>query len=92
MLVDTLVGAMLAAGGWFAKTMHTDLQQTKVDLALHKERVAAAFITKDDYREDIRELKQDIKDVLSTLSQHVMQEDADRHRLIEALGRLGALK
>jgi hypothetical protein len=92
MMVDTLVGAVMAVGGWFAKTMHTEIQQTKVDLALHKERVAASFITKDDYREDIRELKQDIKDVLATLSTHVMQEDADRHRLIEALGRLGALK
>ena len=44
--------------GWFARELWTAVKDLKADLAKLREELPKTYVVKDDYREDIRELKE----------------------------------
>lgn len=53
--------AFSAAGlilGWFLRELWTAVKELKADLAKLREELPKEYISKDDYRQDIRELKE----------------------------------
>lgn len=49
--------------GWFARELWTAVKDLKADLAKLREELPKTYVVKDDYREDMRE----IKDMLSKI-------------------------
>ena len=43
--------------GWFAREMWSAVKELKGDLAKLREELPRAYITRDDYKDDIREIK-----------------------------------
>lgn len=43
--------------GWFARELWAAVKELKVDLAKLRENLPKDYISKDDYKEDIREIK-----------------------------------
>jgi hypothetical protein len=43
--------------GWFLREMWTAVKELKSDLAKLREELPKVYVTKDDYRQDVRELK-----------------------------------
>lgn len=43
--------------GWFLREMWAAVKELKVDLAKLREELPKDYVTKDDYRQDVRELK-----------------------------------
>ena len=56
-----LINAMLAGGftvlGWFARELWAAVKELKADLASLREDLPKEYVAKDDYREDIRDIK-----------------------------------
>ena len=56
-----LINALLAGGftvlGWFARELWAAVKELKVDLASLREDLPKEYVAKDDYREDIRDIK-----------------------------------
>jgi hypothetical protein len=59
--------------GWFARELWAAVKELKVDLAKLREELPKQYLAKDDYRDDIRE----IKDMLSKLFDR-MDHKADK--------------
>lgn len=56
-----LINGSLAGGftvlGWFARELWAAVKELKVDLASLREDLPKEYVAKDDYREDIRDIK-----------------------------------
>jgi hypothetical protein len=56
-----LINALLAGGftvlGWFARELWAAVKELKADLASLREDLPKEYVAKDDYREDIRDIK-----------------------------------
>ena len=56
-----LINGLLAGGftvlGWFARELWAAVKELKVDLASLREDLPKEYVAKDDYREDIRDIK-----------------------------------
>ncbi len=56
-----LINAILASGftvlGWFARELWAAVKELKADLAKLREDLPREYVAKDDYREDIRDIK-----------------------------------
>lgn len=53
--------------GWFARELWAAVKELKIDLAKLREDLPKEYISKDDYREDIRELKKMIEKIFDKL-------------------------
>ena len=53
--------------GWFARELWSAVKELKTDLAKLREDLPKEYIAKDDYREDIRELKKMIEKIFDKL-------------------------
>jgi hypothetical protein len=53
--------------GWFARELWTAVKELKIDLAKLREDLPKEYISKDDYKEDIRELKKMIEKIFDKL-------------------------
>ena len=53
--------------GWFARELWSAVKELKSDLAKLREDLPKEYVTKDDYREDIRELKKMIEKIFDKL-------------------------
>ena len=53
--------------GWFARELWTAVKELKTDLAKLREDLPKEYISKDDYKEDIRELKKMIEKIFDKL-------------------------
>jgi hypothetical protein len=56
-------GAVMAVIGWFAREMWSAVKELKLDLSKLREDLPSTYILKDDYRSDMR----DIKDMLNKI-------------------------
>ena len=56
-VINMVLGAASAAIGWFAREMWTAVKDLKSDLAKLREELPKTYVTRDDFREDMRELK-----------------------------------
>jgi len=56
-----LINGLLAGGftvlGWFARELWAAVKELKADLASLREDLPKEYVAKDDYREDIKEIK-----------------------------------
>ena len=62
-IIDLVFSAAFAAIGWFAREMWSAVKELKSDLAKLREELPKTYVVKDDYREDMR----DIKDMLNKI-------------------------
>lgn len=56
-LINYILGIASAAIGWFARELWTAVKDLKSDLAKLREELPKTYVTRDDFREDMRELK-----------------------------------
>lgn len=53
--------------GWFARELWAAVKELKVDLAKLREELPKSYVVKDDYKNDIRELKEMINKIFDKL-------------------------
>jgi hypothetical protein len=56
-----------AITGWFARELWTAVKELKADLAKLREDIPKEYVTKDDYKDDIREIKSMIGKIFDKL-------------------------
>ena len=56
-LINLALIAAASVLGWFAREMWSAVKELKGDLAKLREELPRAYITRDDYKDDIREIK-----------------------------------
>ena len=58
---QTIVNIVLATGfsvlGWFARELWTAVKELKIDLSRLREQLPTSYVVKDDYRDDMREIR-----------------------------------
>ena len=62
-LFNLIFGGIAAVTGWFARELWTAVKELKSDLSKLREELPKVYVTKDDFRQDMRE----IKDMLSKI-------------------------
>lgn len=62
-IIDLGLGAVMAVMGWFARELWAAVKELKSDLSKLREELPKTYVVKDDYREDMR----DIKDMLNKI-------------------------
>ena len=72
-LINLALTSFSLVVGWFARELWAAVKELKVDLAKLREELPKQYLAKDDYRDDIRE----IKDMLSKLFDR-MDHKADK--------------
>ena len=66
-LFDLILGAVMSVIGWFARVLWYAVAELKSDLSKLREEIPSHYIVKDDYREDVRELKDMIGKIFDIL-------------------------
>ena len=56
-LITALIGGGFAILGWFARELWGAVKELRADLAALREDLPKEYVAKDDYKEDIREIK-----------------------------------
>ncbi len=56
-VINLVLGVASTAIGWFARELWTAVKDLKADLAKLREELPKTYVTRDDFREDMRELK-----------------------------------
>ena len=56
-LINALIGGGFAILGWFARELWGAVKELRADLAALREDLPKDYVAKDDYREDIKEIK-----------------------------------
>lgn len=62
-VINLGAGTALAAAGWFARQMWAAVQEMRNDLAKLREELPKTYITKDDFKDEAREIKTMLKDI-----------------------------
>ena len=62
-LINTGLGAVCTVTGWFARELWTAVKELKSDLAKLREDLPRTYVARDDYRADMR----DVKDMLGKI-------------------------
>ena len=56
-LINLALGTVSTSVGWFARELWTAVKELKADLAKLREELPKTYVTRDDFREDMREVK-----------------------------------
>ena len=56
-LINMFLGLGMTVVGWFARELWAAVKELKADLAKLREDLPKEYVARDDYREDIREIK-----------------------------------
>lgn len=56
-VINTFLGIGMTVMGWFARELWAAVKELKSDLAKLREDLPKDYVARDDYREDIREVK-----------------------------------
>ena len=56
-LINMFLGIGMTVVGWFARELWGAVKELKADLAALREDLPKEYVAKDDYREDIKEVK-----------------------------------
>jgi hypothetical protein len=62
-LINVILGATMSVVGWFARELWSAVKELKYDLSRMREDLPKTYIARDDYKDDIR----DIRDMLSKI-------------------------
>lgn len=65
--INLVLGAGLTVLGWFAREMWAAVKELKADLAHLREELPKEYVAKDDYKEDIRDLKEMVGKIFDRL-------------------------
>jgi hypothetical protein len=57
-LINLAAGLAFTIAGWFAREMWSAVKELKSDLAKLREELPKTYVTRDDNRDDIREIKE----------------------------------
>lgn len=57
-LINLAFGAVSSVLGWFARELWAAVKDLKSDLAKLREELPKTYVTRDDYKDDIREIKE----------------------------------
>lgn len=66
-IIDLALGGVMVVIGWFARELWAAVKELKADLSKLREDLPKEYVTKDDYRQDIRELKEIMNKVFDKL-------------------------
>jgi hypothetical protein len=56
-LINVILGLGLSVAGWFARELWAAVKELKSDLSKLREDLPRTYVARDDYREDIRSIK-----------------------------------
>jgi len=56
-VINVFLGVGMTVVGWFARELWAAVKELKVDLAKLREDLPKEYVARDDYREDIRDIK-----------------------------------
>ena len=70
-LINVILGLGLSVAGWFARELWAAVKELKADLSLLRETLAILYISRDDYRNDIREIKTMLEKIFDKLDKKV---------------------
>ena len=73
-ILDWVYNAVLLVGGYLLRTLWEAVQELKADLAKLREELPKSYVARDDYREDIKEIKLLLQKLFEKL-----ESKADRH-------------
>jgi len=68
-LINALIGGGFAILGWFARELWAAVKELKADLAKLREDLPKEYVARDDYREDIRDIKAMLAKIFEKLEQ-----------------------
>jgi hypothetical protein len=57
-LINLALGVSASVLGWFAREMWAAVKELKSDLAKLREELPRTYVVRDDYKDDIREIKE----------------------------------
>jgi len=57
-VINMFLGGGLTVMGWFARELWAAVKELKVDLAKLREELPRTYVVRDDYKDDIREIKE----------------------------------
>ena len=66
-ILNIVLGVGMSVVGWFARELWSAVKELKSDLSKMREDLPKSYVAKDDYREDIRELKDIMNKVFDRL-------------------------
>ena len=81
-LINAIAGLSFTVVGWFAREMWAAVKELKSDLAHLREELPKTYIARDDYREDMRDIKEMLK-----CARPARGNDRDVHRIGHGLGQ-----
>jgi hypothetical protein len=70
-ILNSFAGVALAALGWFAREVWSAVQELKRDLGVLREELPKTYVTRNDYKDDIRELKDMLSRIFDRLDAKV---------------------
>jgi len=57
-VINLAAGLGFTVAGWFAREMWSAVKELKSDLSKLREELPKTYVTRDDYRDDLREIKE----------------------------------
>ena len=66
-LIDLSLGVAMAVIGWFARELWSAVKDLKTDLSRLREDLPRHYVVREDYRQDIREIKEMIGKIFDKL-------------------------
>ena len=66
-LINAGLGVSMAVCGWFARELWAAVKDLKSDLAKLREEIPKVYVQRDDYREDMRDIKEMFNKIMDKL-------------------------
>lgn len=73
-IINLILGAVATVFGWFAREMWSAVKELQTDLSKLREELPKQYVAKDDYKSDVRELKEMLAKIFDKLD-----DKADKH-------------
>ena len=67
LLINIILGGVMSVIGWFARVLWYAVDELKKDLSKLREELPKEYVSKDDYRQDVKELKEMISKLFDIL-------------------------
>ena len=67
LLINLILGGVMSVIGWFSRVLWYAVDELKKDLSKLREELPKEYLGKDDYRQDVRELKEMISKLFDIL-------------------------
>lgn len=73
-IINLILAAVATVFGWFAREMWSAVKELQTDLSKLREELPKQYVAKDDYKSDVRELKEMLAKIFDKLD-----DKADKH-------------